>query len=58
MVDCDRWLNGDVSSVHVVIAKNWRITVAIRIQNVTQRCVTVLILTTTEHGWGTPHNAF
>jgi hypothetical protein len=30
MVDCNRWLNGDVASAHAVIAKNWRITVTIR----------------------------
>jgi hypothetical protein len=37
----DRWLTGDVASVHAVIAKKRRITVTIRVQNVVQRFVTV-----------------
>jgi hypothetical protein len=39
MVDCDRWLTGDVASANVVIAKTQRNTVTIRVYRMLRKDV-------------------
>jgi hypothetical protein len=39
MVDCNRWLTGEVARAHVVIAKNWRITATIRVYRMSHKDV-------------------